>query len=115
MLGAQPTFFQSVGDRQSQSFKAVLHQIIRNPLFDAPSYQLGSQRSRNDDEGNIQLGLLQGLERCKAIETGEVVISEDDVDGRVQMAVELLFCFYALPFRVVPRLLQPVHNQFRVA
>ena len=115
MFGTIGGFAQFAFDGGRQTLQVALHQIIVGTSLHRRYGDILADPAGDNDEGEVEAGLLQNLERLGGAETREVVVGENDVPRLAgQGGPECLGRFHALDLRIVTRLAQQADHDLRV-
>jgi hypothetical protein len=105
---------QRVGYRGPEAGEPVLEQIIRSPLLDHRDGEVLPDGAGDNQEGNIEMALVEQLERAGAAELRHLVVGEDDFRLELELGQVSLFGIDALPLRRIAAPPQLAQDELRI-
>ena len=97
--------------RRPQPRQPVLEQVIGGTLPEAFDRRLIAEGTRDHDEGDVQPALLQAVQGLQGVELGEMIIGEDDAEGRFEVGEVVGLGFHSTPVGLEAGAAEFVHDQ----
>ena len=105
---------QRIGDGRSQPGQPVFEQVVHHPLLQRFHRPLLANRTRDEDERDVESPLDHKVEGKQTVKLGQVVIGQNQIEIGCERGQKVRFGLHTLPDGIKAGPLDFVYRQFGI-